>query len=190
MSTRPRLVSTTNTEPKPGEWLDPQDFEHVVRLTPLVSMDLIVRSPDGRVLVGRRLNEPAKDSFFLVGGRITKNESRAAAFRRLTREELGIELTIDQARFLGVYDHFYPTNRFEKPGFGTHYVVLGYELFLSCLTANLPREQHGEYLWKTEAELLASPDVHQNTKAYFRPTQANACPSTSPAKKKQRARSR
>lgn len=155
-------------EPQPGQWLEAQDFADVVRLTPLVSMDLLVRAPDGRVLVGRRINEPAKNLFFLVGGRITKNESRAAAFRRLTREELGVELEITQARFLGVYDHFYPTNRFEQNGFGTHYVVLGYELKGFPESTALPTEQHAEYVWMTETELLASPEVHENTKAYFR----------------------
>lgn len=158
-----------SAEPKPGEWLDAADFAHVVRLTPLVSIDLVVRRADGRILVGRRVNEPAKNLFFLVGGRITKNESRAAAFRRLTREELGVEMPIEHARFLGAYDHFYPTNRFEHPGFGTHYVVLGYEIVLDPQPDSLPTEQHGEYAWMTEKELLASPEVHENTKAYFRP---------------------
>lgn len=155
-------------EPKPGQWLQPEAFADVVRLTPLVSMDLLVRAPDRRVLVGRRVNEPAKNYFFLVGGRITKNESRANAFRRLTREELGQEKPIEQGRFLGVYDHFYPTNRFERPGFGTHYVVLGYEIEWYIEPGCLPKEQHGEYLWMSEPELLAYPLVHENTKAYFR----------------------
>lgn len=161
-------AANTSPEPEPGQWLEPADFANVVRLTPLVSIDIAVRSPDRRVLVGRRKYEPARNTFFLVGGRITKNESRAAAFRRLTREELGIEKGLEAARFLGVYDHFYPANRFEHPGFGTHYVVLGYELVLPAIPATLPAEQHGEYVWMTEAELLAHPAVHENTKAYFR----------------------
>src|SRR5271169_5446163 len=168
MGERAEHQTVVEREPKPGQWLAAQDFAAVVRLTPLVSMDLLVRAPDGRVLVGRRVNEPAKNCFFLVGGRITKNESRAAAFRRLAREELGAELNIEQARFLGVYDHFYPTNRFEREGFGTHYVVLGYELKMFVEPAALPKEQHGEYVWMTEADLLKSPAVHENTKAYFR----------------------
>jgi len=168
MSVRRKRAVSVAPEPKPGEWLAAREFADVVRLTPLVSMDLVVRAPDGRVLVGRRVNEPARNCFFLVGGRITKNESRAAAFRRLTREELGVELEIAQARFLGVYDHFYPTNRFEREGFGTHYVVLGYELKFFAEPAALPNDQHGEYVWMTEDELLNSPEVHENTKAYFR----------------------
>src|SRR5215470_19571971 len=107
-------------EPKPGEWMKPAEFESVVRLTPLVAIDLVIRSPEGRVLVGRRIHEPAKDVFFVPGGRITKNETLAAAFRRISREELGVELQLDGARFLSVNEHIYPTNRFHKKGFGTH----------------------------------------------------------------------
>ena len=155
-------------EPKPGQWLAAEDFERIVRLTPLVSIDLVVRTPDGKVLVGRRNHEPAKGTFFVPGGRITKNESRAAAFRRLTRDELGIELSIEQARFLGVYDHFYPSNRFERPGFGTQYVVLAYEITMRLPKSDLPNEQHGEYRWIRPEEALQSQEVHPNTQAYFR----------------------
>ena len=53
-------------EPKPGQWLAAADFDKIVRLTPLVAIDLIVRSPEGRILVGRRINEPAKGRFFCL----------------------------------------------------------------------------------------------------------------------------
>ena len=157
-----------NDEPKPGQWLEPGDFDSVVRLTPLVAIDMIVRSPDGRVLLGRRNHEPAKGCFFVPGGRITKNETLAAAFRRISLAELGAEKKLEEARFLGVYEHFYPTNRLERAGFGTHYVTLAYELTSPVQDALLPKDQHGEYAWQTEAELLSCPHVHENTKAYFR----------------------
>src|SRR5574340_1126592 len=115
-----------NGEPMPGQRLAAGDFDSVVRLTPLVALDPVVRSPEGRVLVGRRRNEPAKGFFFTTGGRITKNESLAAAFRRISLAELGVEKRIKEARFLGVYEHFYTTNNHQLAGFGTHYVVLAY----------------------------------------------------------------
>ena len=114
-------------EPKAGARLEPGDFETVVRLTPLVAIDMIVRSSEGRVLVGHRTNEPAKGCFFVPGGRITKNETLAAAFRRISLAELGVEKQIEEARFLGVFEHLYSTNHFDRDGFGTHYVTLAYE---------------------------------------------------------------
>ena len=167
MSKRPSLNSAA-PEPKPGEWIAPEDFVNVIRLTPLVAIDLIVRSPEGRVLVGRRTNEPAKGAFFVPGSRISKNETLAAAFKRITQEELGTQVPIEQAQFVGVYEHLYPTNRFELAGFGTHYIVLAHELQLAIEASTLPTDQHGEYAWLLPAELLRSAEVHDNTKAYFR----------------------
>jgi colanic acid biosynthesis protein WcaH len=159
-------------EPKPGQWLAPGDFDNVVRLTPLVAIDLIVRSPDGRILVGRRNNEPAKGSLFTPGGRITKNETLAAAFRRISLAELGVARNIEDARFVGVYEHFYATNRQERSGFGTHYVVLAYELTSPVQELPLPRDQHGEFAWLRQDELLCSAEAHENVKAYFASTRA------------------
>jgi colanic acid biosynthesis protein WcaH len=78
-----------------------------------------------------------------------------------------VERQIEEGRFLGVYEHFYATNNPERPGFGTHYVVLAYELTLPQQDWRLPKDQHGEFAWLTEAELLRSPQVHQYTKNYF-----------------------
>jgi colanic acid biosynthesis protein WcaH len=154
-------------EPKPGDKLAPEDFDSVVRLTPLVAIDVVVRSPDRRVLVGRRRNEPAKGMFFTTGGRITKNETLAAAFSRISMAELGVEKNIEEARFMGVFEHFYPTNNHEVAGFGTHYVVLAYEVVAAQTDLRLPQDQHGEFAWMNEAELLHCPEVHNNVKAYF-----------------------
>lgn len=155
-------------EPAPGEWISAKEFADVVRLTPLVAIDLIVRLPDGRALVGRRTNEPAKGVLFVPGSRITKNERLEDAFRRITREELGLEQSLGNARFRGVFEHFYASNRFEVAGFGTHYLTLAYELRIAGIPKSLPQDQHAEYYWLMPEELVARADVHQNTKAYFR----------------------
>lgn len=61
-----------------------KDFQSLVQNAPLVSMDFMIRDKDGKFLVGKRNNEPAKGYWFFPGGRILKNETRAAAFSRLT----------------------------------------------------------------------------------------------------------
>lgn len=146
--------------------LDDMQFLAVVENAPLVSMDIVVRDPSGRVLLGFRENEPARHSWFVPGGRIGKNESLDDAFYRITREELGKAFDRIRAVFLGVYEHFYTTNAGSLAGSGTHYVVLGYEVTVSE-PLSPPREQHSRYDWFTVTELLAAKDVHPNTKQFF-----------------------
>ncbi|ESE41260.1 GDP-mannose mannosyl hydrolase [Shewanella decolorationis] len=153
-------------------FLDQPTFSTVIASTPLVSIDLVVTNSSGQVLLGQRLNRPAKDYWFVPGGRILKNESLANAFKRLTRDELGQEFTIDQATLLGPFDHFYTDNVFSSDVFGddesTHYVAIAFTLQLDGPLANLPLAvQHGGYHWFDVPSLLADPKVHLHTKWYF-----------------------
>ncbi len=145
------------------------DFLDVVRLTPLVAIDLIVHDAQGRVLIGRRRNRPARGTWFVPGGRILKDETLDAAFARIAEAELGVaQLARSAARFEGVFEHHYGDNFAGEPGVSTHYIVLAYALTLSGAASLGRPEQHSEYLWLTPAELLARTDVHENTQAYFR----------------------
>lgn len=155
-----------NNDSSKGQLLTPDVFKQVVSSTPLVSIDLIVRNDQGMVLLGRRVNRPAQGYWFVPGGRVRKDERLAAAFERLTENELGIRLPIAAADFLGPFEHLYPDN-FSGTDFSTHYIVLGYELISSASLDTLPEEQHSHYRWFTVPELLASEQVHPHTKLYF-----------------------
>jgi colanic acid biosynthesis protein WcaH len=151
-------------------WLSNQSFRTVVALTPLVSIDLLVQNAEGAVLLGQRLNRPAQGYWFVPGGRILKNESLDAAFRRLTLDELGQAFERRHARWLGVYEHFYSDSLFGDTHTGpeTHYVVLGYQLLLPSSTMlKPPAAQHVSFRWWQVAEMQASPEVHDNTRAYL-----------------------
>jgi colanic acid biosynthesis protein WcaH len=148
-------------------FLDKSEFLEIIEKTPLVSIDLIVRDESNAVLLGRRCNRPAQGTWFVPGGRIRKNEVLGDAFARITEKELGIPFNIKVANFLGVFEHFYSDNYGGIPNFGTHYVVLGYEIKTSNQQITPPNEQHSEYCWLSEHEVLQHPDVHENTKAYF-----------------------
>ncbi|HCG2922859.1 MAG: GDP-mannose mannosyl hydrolase [Tolumonas sp.] len=147
-------------------FLDKETFRTVVRSAPLVSIDLVVINSQGQVLLGQRTNRPAQGFWFVPGGRILKNEAMAAAFLRLSKAELGFASELGDAEFLGVYEHFY-TDNFSGTDFSTHYVVLGYRLVHDLDLNSLPDAQHHSYRWFDVAELLASVQVHDNTKAYF-----------------------
>lgn len=143
---------------------DKTTFLEVVRNTPLVSIDLIVRDRDGRLLVGKRVNEPARGTWFVPGGSIRKDETLAQALARISKWELGVGLTLDDVRFAGVYEHFYDTNFAAAPGVSTHYVVLAYIVQRPFDNTDLPAEQHSAWHWLSDPSL---PDVHPNTLAYL-----------------------
>ena len=149
--------------------LSPTEFLDVVRLTPLVAIDLIVADADGRVLVGQRRNRPARGTWSVPGGRIHKGERLDAAFTRIVETELGIaNMHRSSGRFVGVYEHHYPDNFAAKNGIGTHYVVLAYTFILDSAVPVGRFDQHSQYAWLWPDELLARDDVHKNTKEYFR----------------------
>ncbi|HVL75474.1 MAG TPA: hypothetical protein VM406_05615, partial [Noviherbaspirillum sp.] len=70
---------------------------------------------------------------------------------------------------LGVYQHFYEDNAFGDSGFGTHYVVIACAAELAAGTTLKADAQHARLQWWDVPALVASSDVHANTKAYFMP---------------------
>jgi colanic acid biosynthesis protein WcaH len=154
----------------PPRFLTHAEIDTVIRLAPLIAIDLIIRNARQDALLGLRKNEPAKDCYFVPGGMILKNERLEDAFARLVKNETDHAASFDDARLIGVYEHFYDTNRSGNGGYGTHYVVLGYEYSWSTAAVPKPDDQHSELRWWPIAELLASARVHENTKAYFHPS--------------------
>lgn len=152
----------------PPAFLSDADFHSVVRLAPLISIDFVIRNPRDEVLLGLRNNEPAKDTYFVPGGIILKNERLADAFTRILKRETNFDATIAEARLIGAYEHIYDNNRFGDAAFGTHYITLGHELHIGDAALLQADFQHSEFRWWTERDLLASDRVHENTKAYFR----------------------
>ena len=146
--------------------LDKKTFEQIIKNTPLISIDLIVKDGAGKILLGKRKNEPAKNFWFVPGGRIFKDESIEDAFKRLCKNELNHTLKIDDATFVGVYEHFYENNVFNNQ-FSTHYIVLTYEIQIIMNNIVLPLDQHSEYIWHDVDTILKDGSVHQYTKNYF-----------------------
>jgi colanic acid biosynthesis protein WcaH len=124
-----------------------EEFLAVVDKVPLVSIDLVVRDSQRRLLLGLRTNEPARGFWFVPGGRIKKGETLDAAYARISMKELGVDTPRDHAQLLGVFTHLYDTNFLGAPQVDTHYVVIAYEVELAVDLTALPRTEHADYRW-------------------------------------------
>ena len=144
-----------------------KEFTTSVSHLPLVSIDLLVRNSDGGILLGKRENRPAMGHWFVPGGRIRRMESFDAAFRRITNDELGVMIEIEESRFQGVFEHMYGDSAFSDE-IGSHYVSIAMVLENCDLDlTKLPQSQHKEYRWFNQHEIIVDPKVHKRTKEFF-----------------------
>ena len=69
----------------PGEF-----YRRILAIMPIVCVDLMVIDVDGRLLLLRRRDEPAKGHWWFPGGRVHLGETRADTASRKLTEECGL----------------------------------------------------------------------------------------------------
>jgi colanic acid biosynthesis protein WcaH len=157
--------------------LSPDKFLSVVRDTQIVSVDLLVRNGEGKILLGKRVNSPAKGYYFVPGGRVTKDETIKEGAQRMLDWELGIKDKITMTPRC-VSEHIYDTNFAEakdKDGkiISTHYVCFAFDVNLDSFDCEIFKFQHEDAIWLTPEEILARDDVHEYVKLYYTPDAYN-----------------
>jgi len=108
-------------------------YRQIHEQVPIPGVDIILKTLDGGFLLVQRQTEPAKGQWWLVGGRVYKNELLEQAARRKVQEEIGLKLppgSLHQVR--GSYETIFTADPFGH-GKGTHTIN-------SCFVAELTTE--------------------------------------------------
>jgi colanic acid biosynthesis protein WcaH len=157
-----------------GPFLAPDRFSEACSMLPLVSIDFVITSKEGQLLLGRRNNAPARNFWFTPGGRIRKNEALESAKNRIARDELGLPTSVWQrATLMGAWDHFYQDSAFSA-AVSTHYVNLPHWLNIDDDEKGLlqlpqgPDHQHSMWHWFDPADIEINETVHPYVKSYAR----------------------
>ena len=152
-------------------------FLSAIEALPLVSVDWVLSNPAGEILVGHRLNAPARDTWFTPGGRVRKGETLRQARTRIAVSELGIaaalaEQWIDRSEPMGAWDHLFPDSTMDA-NLPTHYVNLPFWLALSDAELEFLRlpvgEQHREWAWVSASRQLEGMAEAMELHAYVQP---------------------
>jgi len=91
-------------------------YAKIVHLMPIPCVDLLVEDENGKILMIKRANEPAKGQWWFPGGRVHFLETREQAAKRKLKEECGLEAF--QMKEIGTYDVFLDMPGDEKPRHG------------------------------------------------------------------------
>lgn len=156
--------------------LSAENFLSVVNMTQIVSIDLIVKNDNGKILLGKRRNAPAKGFYFVPGGRLFKNETIKEGSRRIVLWELGLENLKPKPRCVSEHiysDNFADAKDMDNKTISTHYVCFAFDLDIDTYDDETFKQQHSEAIWLTPGEILEREDVHEYIKLYFTPDAYN-----------------
>ena len=84
-----------------------EQYKQILEVMPLLCVDVVIKNTGGEYLLVKRANEPLKGQWWVVGGRVHKNETLEQAVLRKVKQEIG--LTVHELDPLGYYE-----DRFEK----------------------------------------------------------------------------
>lgn len=101
--------------------LSEKEYKNIIKNMPLCTVDLVIYH-NKKVLLIFRKDEPAKDQWWTVGGRIYKNEKLAHAVIRKAYEEVGLNVEIE--REIGHYELFFDKSNFDDVK--SHFITLAF----------------------------------------------------------------
>jgi len=103
--------------------IEKKEFINFLEKMPLACIDLVL-AHEGKVLLIKRNQHPAKGKWWTPGGRIFKNEKAEDAVKRKALEETGIKVKIKKS--LGFYQFFSDMGYFEEVESGAHCVTCAF----------------------------------------------------------------
>ncbi len=152
-----------------AEKLSEEIWRSCVNSIPIFGIDMIIFSRKYGVLMGRRINNPAKGKLFVPGGRVYKNERIIDAFNRILLSETGLTFSFNKTTSIGLYEHFYNVTSWSTSECSTHYIIearlIEVEPENNKLKINL-NEQHSNFEW-ISLEGMQSNSIHSYSKIYL-----------------------
>ncbi|MCX5709295.1 MAG: NUDIX domain-containing protein [Candidatus Omnitrophica bacterium] len=88
-----------------------KQYKHVLRLLPILCVDIIAQNARKEYLLIKRVNQPKINRWWVVGGRVHKGESLVEAARRKMKEETGLKLR--DMKPVGYYELLSGTSPFQ-----------------------------------------------------------------------------
>lgn len=125
---------------KPKE-LPKGSYHTIIKYMPIACVDIVIFY-NGKFLMGKRRNKPARGQWWLPGGRVWKGETQERAVRRKVFEETGLKVT--KAKFLGVVDALFPDSMFHTPN---HSICTVYAVTLQSIKGLRPDQQNSQLKW-------------------------------------------
>jgi len=118
-------------------------YKEIISNIPILCVDIILTNNNNKFLLIKRNNEPLKNEWWIVGGRVHFFENLQSAIIRKAQEEVGISL--DNIKFYGLYEDFFDNNAFSNSNYHTLSIV--FHSTISDKTMINLDDQSDDYKW-------------------------------------------
>lgn len=85
-------------------------YAQIIEVLPIMCVDVVIQNPKGEYLLVKRVNEPLKAQWWVIGGRVQKGETLEHAVIRKLKEETGLEA--ERIQPIGYYEDIFDSNPF------------------------------------------------------------------------------
>jgi len=130
-----------------------EDYEKILDIMPICCVDVVVVN-EGKYLLVKRNNEPAKKRWWIPGGRLFKNESIQDCALRKAKEEAGLECTY--IKTLGLYETIFERGRYDKPVHSVNVVCLLESKGVNEVQLD---KNHLEFIWNEKIDESLNKDI-------------------------------
>lgn len=92
------------------KYIPPAEYSQIINVLPIICVDVVIQNQAGEYLLLKRVNEPMKGYWWVVGGRLQKGETLKQAAVRKVKEEAGLD--VEGVVPIGYYEDIFDTNPF------------------------------------------------------------------------------
>ena len=127
------------------EFIPPDSYRLIIEHIPIVAIDVLFFNQEKtETLLFKRTNEPAKNIYYAIGGRLYKNENIVDCGLRQIKREAGLIADKNQLFFGGAQNEIWDNSMFGN--ISQHFVTIFFGYVLNNEEIRLD-SQHSDWKW-------------------------------------------
>ncbi len=129
-----------------------QEYKKIINMLPIFCVDFLIKAK-GKYLLLKRKEEPQKDIYWVIGGRLRFKETISKMAERILDREIGVNLGEYKLELIGFSNYFFPKSTHSK---ATHTPTILYLIEMDHIFEPKIDSTHSHFTWskKLPIELI------------------------------------
>ena len=123
------------------DYLPEKEYQKIIKSMPIFCIDFLI-SFQNRYLLIKRKEEPLKNLYWVIGGRLMFKEKITHAAKRIQEREIGTYFS--NFREIGFSNYFFPDKQNSR---ATHTPTLLFHIAVKKMFNPILDEQHNNFIW-------------------------------------------